>query len=208
MNRRTRTSTRWITASALALALPLLAACSGDTDPTQSPSETTPPSESATATPSETERDPLTPPTFESPESEEQAAEDAKEAAVAFNEAHVPIEQARDSQALRQYLGDEALIEWQGQLDNIIEFDVTIEGKITFTPNDAVTVSSSKGNSEFGLATVSGCVDLSEYIFQGPDQDPLEWPNDGKRPYLYDLAYQGDTGIWKILSSYEMEGTC
>ena len=32
MNRRTRTSTRWITASALALALPLLAACSGDTD--------------------------------------------------------------------------------------------------------------------------------------------------------------------------------
>ena len=67
MNRRTRNSTRWITASALALALPLLAACRRDTEQSPTPSESTPPTPSETATPTETERDPLTPPTFEEP---------------------------------------------------------------------------------------------------------------------------------------------
>lgn len=207
MNRRTRNSTRWITASALALALPLLAACSGDTEQNPTPSESTPPTPSETATPTETERDPLTPPTFEEPQSEEQAAEDAKAAVIAFTEAQVPLQQAGDRDALEQYLGGDALKGWQEQFDTNEEFSLDFDGELSFAPNDAVTVSAGKGN-EFSQATVTGCEDLTDYVVTPPDQDPLEIPGNGKQLYLYDLAYQDDTGVWMILSTYQMEGTC
>jgi len=210
MERRTRNSTRWITASALALALPLLAACTGDTDPTQSPSATTPPSESITATPTETERDPLTPPTFETPTTEEQAAKDAKDAATAYNESQVAIEQAGKSSVLELYFGGEALTEAKQSLENIVQYDLDVQGEVSFDPNESVTVSArGTGDSaiEFGSATVTGCVDLSGYDVR-QDGKQLEVPGNGKHPRLYDLSFDQESQTWLIMSTYQMEGTC
>ena len=205
MNRRTRTSTRWITASALALALPLLAACTSDTDPSNSPSESASPTQSETATPTETERDPLTPPTFDEPTSEEQAAEDAKAAVIAYNESQVEIESSHAETALELFLAGEALAEAEESLQNIIEFDLEVSGNVAFAPNDAVTVSSK--STDFDTASVTGCVDLNNYeVLQ--DGEKLEVPGNGKHPRIYDLAYNASTHTWKILSTYQMEGTC
>lgn len=205
MHQCTRNRARWITAGSLALMLPLLAACTSDTDPSNSPTESASPTQSETATPTETERDPLTPPTFEEPTSEEQAAEDAKVAVVAYNESQVEIENSHSEDALELFLAGEALSEAQESLQNIIEYDLQVSGEVSFEPNEAVTVSSK--SSDFDTASVTGCVDLSNYeVLQ--DGKKLEVPGNGKHPRIYDLAYNASAQTWKILSTYQMEGTC
>lgn len=173
-----------IAAIALAGALGLSACQSQTPTPTDTPEPTT--SETTTPTPEPTTDDSipeLTPPTFETATSEDEAIEQAVEAINAYYVAASYLYNAHGEHAERiEDFADGSALEFQREtIQRAADIGRTVEGApvIGDVQLGTATLSEASGSElEFGYADITACVDLSGYRLFQADGTEQGWEHD------------------------------
>lgn len=212
------TTNRTLAITAIALTAALgLTACQGGTTPT--PTDTPAPSSSPSATteptpePTEGEIPELTPPTFETAQSEEEAIDQAVEAINAYFIAVSYLYNAHGEHAERieDFATGSALAFQQEEIAAIAENGNTVEGapQISDVIMGTATESEVTGSVvPFGYADITACVDISEYTVTRADGSEVDLGPQEQGRGQFAANFHPETGRWIVEVEEVVQESC